>query len=793
MSTMKKSLQDQIAEAVASGKLNLNKPTPDSTKTGRRRIIRIPHCDLEIIKKLAILGRKKVYEDVNTFSSSMKDLGSFLKNVDQTKRMKTLSVTDIFFCLAAFAKSNKSEYLFNNQFRQHLTKSAFDIILLKLSDGDIKSQDSSAFDRVVEDVQDFINHKEINNAILYKLKTLLEKYSFSGADIFHRKCQKIIPSEVYDKLGATYDKLKERYRGKLSQEKLSGIELLLARFEFEKAESLYELNRDKIDLQSYKLLERRYLKLHLKEELSEFLKQRDYRKADHVARDSSLLSKHEYDELKSTFFKEDIKSIFKSPLTDDQALSVARSVVSNAPNLPNDFSLKKLNDFVINNIDRIAFPFEMYKQMISDIAEDIRDKTGGIDTETTFFIVVKFLSFPKTQDSDYNPIWSIFCASPRILERVCISRKDLLDTIADIYPYEHLKEIGKYYIPAEKYFVEFLKTSEIYDDKELCDFIRDSIDKNKYFNSQIVFSLLKAKNDAKRVTFNDIHDLLYKVISKSYDYHADDRTPIENLIFPKCISSDDYQGPSITDREMTFCEGYLWKEKKIVMCRNNKCDVRTDHINRKTRSEDNYFFGILREHFHISSDKRYEDKQFVREMGAFNRWNEIVERLFCGYGRTKGCGATLIYNRAYQVPPGFAAYPTTYWHCSNASCENHQESIKLSHCRGCGKIIDSRFDTQRCLRSDEKEFYICIRCGYCCAEHGVSGHCPKCNSVVWENIDNYDKIYRCKNCDHVIRIPSKLKNEAKDKLLKLKGYPENSFTQRQVKCNDKDLFDDIPF
>jgi len=147
------------------------------------------------------------------------------------------------------------------------------------------------------------------------------------------------------------------------------------------------------------------------------------------------------------------------------------------------------------------------------------------------------------------------------------------------------------------------------------------------------------------------------------------------------------------------------------------------------------------------------NQEFIRSMGAFNRWNEIVTHLFCGYGEGGGCGSPLTYSNTNQVKAGLAAYATTFWHCPNSSCAKYTQSIKLSHCKGCLKIIDSRIDRHHCPREDIM-FYICNDCGFCCDKHNVSGICPKCGvNGGWESKDGYGSWYKCCNCGHTIKVP----------------------------------------
>ncbi len=315
---------------------------------------------------------------------------------------------------------------------------------------------------------------------------------------------------------------------------------------------------------------------------------------------------------------------------------------------------------------------------------------------------------------------------------------------------------------------------------------------------------MKADWDSNNISLNDILTLLKKIVNRAFNYNVKPIKPIENLIFPKCLSDYSDNNFRVLQKENIFCEGRLLKiaedDKQYFLCRNRRCAERTERIdNNKYIMEDNYFFEYLKDKFKINSNDLFCNDRFIRSMGAFNRWNEIADRLFCGFPDDNGCGSTLIFDSAIKDRPGWQAYATTYWRCTNSSCSKNTLQVKLSHCAGCGKIIDSRTDKIACNRKDGKTFYVCTDCGYCCSQHEVSGICPKCGkNAGWTTNDPYLKWYVCETCGHKIAVPLRLRGCLGPKKSELIPGKQRNNVKVDMEYSgqkyDKDMFDDdIPF
>jgi hypothetical protein len=323
---------------------------------------------------------------------------------------------------------------------------------------------------------------------------------------------------------------------------------------------------------------------------------------------------------------------------------------------------------------------------------------------------------------------------PEILENLAINELQLIDLITDI---------------------------AVYENTIVSEYLKKIIDENNMMNALIIFALFSGQRDNERIELKDILDLLKQIINKSTNLRSEDKGAIDNLIFPICVCTDGHSRFEIMEDFQKFCEGkYLTRNgESYVMCRNHQCNELTGEKGKFSNASGSIFIEILKKHFGISYEDILPNREFILGMGALNRWNEIRGRLICGFGDTEGCSSPLEYSSTAPGGTGWAAYATTFWICSNESCKicKNAELIKLSHCKGCGKIIDSRFDHQQCPRDDDNIFYICKKCGYCCQQHGVSGLCPVCGEDKgWNNADQNNSYYRCKNCNHTIKIPKKI-------------------------------------
>ena len=659
--------------------------------------------------------------------------------------------------------------------------------------------------------------RDQKSIILYgmkDIKALLESYFFDEADQFYIRNKDYIN-------GQEYKKLEQEYQEKQHNEKFANtfkdIKALLESYQFDEADKFYINNKDYINELEYMELRQDYQEKQRKEitakafrDTEAFLESYRFKEADKLYnKNKEYLNETEYSDLRQTYIekqridklKMNILSNFN--MNEQEALSLSKIVIQNRV-LSGDMTWEKLKAFTIRNMKEIVFPRSIYFTLLEDISGDIKKGVAVLDEDTLTVLMKMVLGFRNKRKTECKNIWTVFETHPAILKKLSSFQDTFLEELADTYPLENFVKFSHFYLPPEPSCLTYLRNGQVPLDEESYAKVKSSFQKNRYFNCEMVLALLKAKDEHRKITVKDIlDDLLKEIVNRAFNYNLSSKRPIPNLIFPGCISDYKSRNFQIPHSNLIFCEGRQLKRREngeiYMLCRNRQCNERTELLNFEGGIQSgNYFFNFLREEFGIPIDEISLNKDFVQAMGAFNRWNEIAERLVCGYGKMEGCGSPLIFSKTPQVNPGRAAYATTYWRCSNPVCKNVKTAIKMSHCAGCHKIIDSRFDKVSCNRRDGKEFFICMDCGYCCDEHKVSGTCPKCGqNKGWDKHDEYGKRYRCAACDHEIAV-SGLHKHCLDADGANRGTEINKpkdFTLRKdmLSNHGKVPFDDIPF
>lgn len=180
--------------------------------------------------------------------------------------------------------------------------------------------------------------------------------------------------------------------------------------------------------------------------------------------------------------------------------------------------------------------------------------------------------------------------------------------------------------------------------------------------------------------------------------------------------------PSISfgENEGIYCEGRFWKKELFYDSGSNKPLSEPNNfywclnkvcvgVNNKIELNNNFSEWTLieiNEVFNIGLDRL----AFVHLAGWLNRMDTIFERLKC-----QECKNHL---RPLAYKPeilGFYAVPL-FW-CVDEKCSKFHNSIRFTHCRGCGKILDSR----ECKTCEKCKWLVCndegcSKCG-CGANH----------------------------------------------------------------------------
>jgi cold shock CspA family protein len=206
-----------------------------------------------------------------------------------------------------------------------------------------------------------------------------------------------------------------------------------------------------------------------------------------------------------------------------------------------------------------------------------------------------------------------------------------------------------------------------------------------------------------------------------------------------------------------------------------------------------------------SNGKIISNGKFYKFISTVNRFNELLEKLYC-----KDCDHIL-----HPLKLGnFGARNVTQFHCVNEKC-NNEEVVYLNNCLNgkCKNIVDSR-DSKTCPNG----LYVCDKCGCCCShaqmvrrygnlkmtggsigksfENSVSkklGHlermvffCYKCGNNMENEGKNTTKL-NCKNC--------KVEYDLKHYGFKFPhiGLPKEPTDFAELKKPPHDSEEDMPF
>lgn len=158
--------------------------------------------------------------------------------------------------------------------------------------------------------------------------------------------------------------------------------------------------------------------------------------------------------------------------------------------------------------------------------------------------------------------------------------------------------------------------------------------------------------------------------------------------------------------DSTFSKNFFW-------CKNEPCYERCEAIH-PAESWEQYTLLDFCEIFNLNTDDvnsvqdHISKGKYYQFIGLINRFNRLLERLFC-----RECDHIMHPTENSH----FAAYAAVKFSCVNESCGNRQKVVYLNHCLTgkCGCIIDSR-DSKQCKNG----LYICSNCGSCCSHDMLS-------------------------------------------------------------------------
>lgn len=321
---------------------------------------------------------------------------------------------------------------------------------------------------------------------------------------------------------------------------------------------------------------------------------------------------------------------------------------------------------------------------------------------------------------------------------------EIVSYLTSYLPLELIPQLIEYSIP-ERRVCEYLVGHNVNINTSL---LRAYINKHQYCHAELLLNIITSWQQGHEINFYGLNGKIKKYQEHLFTKHSVDRSKIDPFIFARC--------PVLGHRFLktqTCCEGYRYysKQKKQwnVKCRTNLCN-QTDNVQFSSAM----FYRVIVNLFGINADMLHQNEAYTRTIAALNRWNDILERLHC-----YDCNKPLSLSEHAKNSMGNMAHGATYWHCANKQCKQYCNSIKLSHCLGCNKVIDSRIDTQSCKPFEiksYKKFYICNSCSSCCREHsgfsGRCGHCGKNNAYTNITHESYSPRATCRFCEKSVSV-----------------------------------------
>lgn len=413
------------------------------------------------------------------------------------------------------------------------------------------------------------------------------------------------------------------------------------------------------------------------------------------------------------------------------------------------------NDIKISEIDCVKF-IQAFAEATPNVKREFI-QSCPIDVFCYLLKKLYVISFTKQGDFDYSVIWkrieTLDDAGTFLSKLPLIASKIIFDNVPDegfIFAFHHK-------VPEERKSCNFIVNGQyLKEPSEKRSKFKDILYKNNQLQAVFLAKILDYHEANQNVgaTNADNTPMFIKtfdsdLVQKIFDAHANPLREIENIIFKPCVTV-----PTLKKKKLLACEGRiitLQNRETCILCRTDRCKSASFY------SDNGILLDCLDKFFKINSIKLSEVEKFTRSISAINRWNEILDRLVC-----RDCHDPLHYSEHNRESMGRLAYGASYWHCGNRSCNGYGKSVKLTHCRNCGKIIDSREDEIPCNPKEllaYKKYYLCQSCGSCCHKHNWIGTCPKCGqNNAFDNYQGEHKgLSKCKNsnCNHTIKLPKR--------------------------------------
>lgn len=440
---------------------------------------------------------------------------------------------------------------------------------------------------------------------------------------------------------------------------------------------------------------------------------------------------------KSQWIKEQLKQLLQLPSVEQKFKDILSFKTSFSANLIN-----------------IALEHKVHESFVKEVAEgwlcEFREPDGSLFLNALSTVNLEKIMTENVLEA-IGTDYELFLTSLVHIDRGIIVKKFKLD---DFPLYANYAD--------EERFILYLTKENINPSLQQVLNLKQLTLNKGFYEAKLLLSLFELKLEKLKVSPSQIISLLGNFQVELFESHVKSRSKISLKVLPPCAKALRY--PNIQS-SMHVCEGKVIPDRSkvqddfYVICQRNKCSnsmicslESTIFSNAKPHVE--YpFYKLVFTLLNISPRLLHSDDQFGRILSAINRWNIILERLIC----TK-CNSPLAISEHSRDSMGKMAVGTTYWHCPSVTCQQYAESIKISYCIDCRKVIDSRIDRHSCtpynIRSYEK-FYICSTCGACCSRHnGNAGICHDCGiEDAYSEMGNDNRTRAtCRNCNAPVSL-----------------------------------------
>lgn len=395
-------------------------------------------------------------------------------------------------------------------------------------------------------------------------------------------------------------------------------------------------------------------------------------------------------------------------------------------------------------------------------------------------------------------------------------------------------------ISDEQLYVHFILECIYKNDYSYFDEFYVYAQEHKFYHVKCILDIIYYKAINRELPLYQLNKIIENYINNLFVLHSENDilNKIEYTIFAECNYKRPIQHfinskypvykPKLSPQ--SFCEGIEWysdelaeyvvidghkkfineldtsidisnlnklKEKvstRNVKCRRHGCNACTpDLLNQSI------FYQLLNQVkfnpviLHKSGRDTADNNQVLRRISGINRWNTILERLQC-----KRCESPLAISEHSPNSMGNMAHSVTYWHCSNPRCHEFTHVVKITHCRSCMGVIDSRESKYSCNPYETisfNKFYLCTNCASCCSKHGFKGTCPHCGlDDAYKNLtkDNRTRA-ECRGCKKTVSIGpfeyKKFINKKEQKTSIMKNVERNFITEQTEGVNKLYVYD----